>query len=256
MSEPAEPVQPLPTSSGNIVSNAAKGAWDEVAGKDNVFKGAIKTFTGKNAYESEKVEQSYKMLTPEGMISASALSALQAGQHQEITRGNAAMQVTQDRYTFIDGNEIQRILQTQREETHGDANFSWLANRNIAVQGNEEHLTYGDLDTYVRGESVEMFVGKHEVTAPEEFEWKQLERGFSYLKQDMMVAGLDLHVSQIDVHQVDVEVSGLETKVHGGSHDLRGEGVKIHAFFSRIGSHLEATLHANPLISLGLDIPF
>ena len=251
-----EPLKPLPTSSGNVVVNTAKGLWDEVGGKDNVFKGMAKIITGKNAYETDKVDHAYKLLEPENMTSPSALSALKAAQHQEITRGDAAMQVTEDRTTYIDGNEKVRIQLEQTEETHGVARLTWLEDRYLAVQGDEEHLTYGSLDTFVRGESHEMFVGQHEVTAPEEFEWKQLERGFSFLKQDMMVAGLDLHVSQLDIHQVDVEIAGLETKGYEGSADLRAEGVKIHAFFARIGSHLEATLHGNPLISLGLDIPW
>jgi len=251
--------KPLPTNSGNIVSNTV-GAATEVGTKaftkGGVFAKAFQTVTGLNAYETEKVEPAYKLLSPEGMISDSALSSLKSGQHQEVTRGVAAEEVTQSRFTFINGDEWLRVLQKQTEEIHGDTNLSFLKSRYVAVGMNEEHLTYGDLDTYVRGSSTEMFVGTHELTAPEEFEWKQLERGFSAMVLDMKLFGLGFFVGSADIGKWDLDTKEVKTKLHEMHEHLTAQRAAISALLTRVGGHLEATLHGNPLISLGLDLPF
>lgn len=210
--------KPLPTSGASLPSatwGSITDGFDSIVhpmSKGGVFSGAVKVATGKNTYETEKAESDFKLLQPDSMASAIAMAGMQSGVHQHTIRGNSVYHFLQNRLRFVDGNDALHVLGTELNQITGDANFAYLANRKVAVGQNDEFAVKGTLDTFVLGKSTEQFVGSHEVTAPEEFEWKQLERGFSALKLDMATFGLDIHAAAADIHAVDAELIGAETK--------------------------------------------
>lgn len=254
--------KPLPTDGENIVSGvgrAGKEAAESVVnptGKDGVFTAVAKTFTGKNAYESDKVEHAYKLLTSSMMANTSALPSLIPGSRQEIIRGNSVLQVTGQRYMSIDGNDTQIIKGIQNEQTIGDAKFAYKTNRYLAVGQNEERLIYQQQNTFVLGPSTEQYIGKHEVTAPEEFEWKQLERGFSGIKLDMAMFGLDIHSTAADVHVVDAELAVFEGKSKVLSEKAKAQEGEAVALIAIISMELDVQVRADVLIDVGLGTPF
>jgi len=201
----------LPGATLNAAINPAEGVFGQKSG-GAVFSKLIHTVTGNNTYEVDKAESDFKMLDTKGISSASALGALKPGSRQDHIVGDYVLQVDGNRYGIVAGNETLTVAKEQAEHIQGDAIFLYDNNRKVVVGANYFLRVFGASDTFVNGTSTEQYVGTHEITAPEEFEWKQMERGFSALKLDMAVFGLDIHASAADIHNVDAELIVAETK--------------------------------------------
>lgn len=254
---PEDP-RPLPSDGENIAQNVARSAKEGThwGGKEGVWAGIVKTVTGKNAYESDKVEQAYKLLDKDQIAQDTAMPGMKAGSRQENIKGNSILIVSGQRYAHVMQSDQQIVDGTQYEQTGQDANFLYMAKRDISVQGDEAHLVYGKQDIFVLGPSTQQFIAKHELTAPEEFEWKQFERGFSAMKLDIALLGVDAHVSALDLHVIDLEVCIFDTDPIVLGMKIGGPEVETKALKLEISLELDVKFRGDILIDLGLGTPF
>ena len=252
----------LPKDGPNIASTvltAASGTASSVRhpnSKDGVFNSLAKVITGKNAYETEKAEPTLKLLTPASISDEIAMTGIKPGVHQHIIRGDSVYHFLKSRLRFVDANDGLYVKGVQREQITGDAKFGYLADRSVAVKVDDQLTVMGTQDIYVRGKSTAEYRGTHEVTTPEEFEWKQLERGFSALKLDMATLSTDIHVTELGIHEHDVEFVGIKTGGYEGHSSFKMQRLHIAALMDKIGAAIDVELHGNTLLSLGLDLPF
>ncbi len=242
---------------GNIKDSAVEtfDSFRHPLSKDGVFTSVIKTVTGKNAYEIENAERAFKLLGPKNMDQTIALAGLKPGVHQHVVRGDSVYHYLQKRFNYIDGDDFQFIQGIQREETTGNATFVYSADRRLTVGHDDDFSVNNRQDTFVLGKSTHQFVGKHEVTAPEEFEWKQFERGFSALKLDMATFVLDIHLSEADVHGIDVELIGAETRTVTASDINKAMKVQLRILLLAAALELAIVGRLNGAPDVGLGTP-
>ena len=70
-----------------------------------VFSKVIKTLTGKNGYETDKAEASFKALEANEMTSEAALATVPTGVDQTNIRGQSVFHSDGNRIDLIDGSE-------------------------------------------------------------------------------------------------------------------------------------------------------
>ena len=258
----AEDIKPISSQGESLWGQVGKVAIDPVEGlfgkKDGkaVFDKLASTITGKNAYEVDKANVDFKMLSAGGIANPDALGSLKRGTRQDHIKGDYVLQVDGDQYDLIKGNDTLEVTGYQSDHVHGKAKFLYDEDRKVVVGGDYILRVYKASDTFVFGESKEQFVGVHEVTAPEEFEWKQLERGFSALKLDMSGFAMDIHLAQGDLHVIDAEAKVFETK--GGTfHEIleaqRGRAI---ALIICAALELDIMFRGDVLVDLGTGTPF
>ncbi len=165
-----------------------------------VFDGMGKVITGHNAYDGGKVKDAFKLLQPRQIGTELALPGMDPGASQTHIHGNVTTYLDNDVLLFIQGARTEMTMKT--------ADFGFMDTKNTAVYGNEEQLNYGRNDLFVLGESTLQYKLKREITAPEDFEWKQFDRGFSATKMD--ITGLETAASLAKV-----EFTGLDYSLKG-----------------------------------------
>lgn len=239
----------------NIAHNPAEGMFGQKNAK-GVFNKLKTVITGKNAYETEKAEADLKQLSSGDIAQAQALALSEPGTVQTIIRGDHIDVYQGNHFVEVDKGDYLTVKQIQKHEVDGNAQLRFLSNRDLVVRGNYQLSVFKRSDTYVLGPSTEQYVGVHELTVPEEFEWKQLERGFSALKLDTAVFGLDMHASAVDMHVIDVELAVFE----GVSKVFREktEAQEMHAILIiiRFALELDIMIRGDILIDLGTGTPF
>ncbi|GGG97476.1 hypothetical protein [Silvibacterium dinghuense] len=232
------------------------GAIAEPTSKDGVFTGAWKVVTGQNSYEIDKAEAMLKSLQPASIAQAEALTGISPGAHQHIIRGDSVYHFLKNRLRYVDGNEGLFVKGTQTEQITKDAKLEYLADRKIGVKADDELSVFGQQDTYILGKSTEQYVGQHEVTAPEEFEWKQLERGFSALKLDLSTFGLDIHAANGDIHVVDAEATVFEAKGGTFKEIIEAQRMNVIALIVAGALELDVILRGDLAPDYGVGTPF
>jgi hypothetical protein len=264
--EPSKPGEPsevklapnapaLWSKAGEIVTHPSEGIFGQ---KDipSVFNKLVHTVTGKNAYEIDRAEQDFKLLSADGIATNTGMKGLKSGSGQNHITGNYVFQVDGDRLGLINGDDSLKVTGAQTEHIAGNAIFLYDKSRKVVVRLDYDLSVAGDSTRFVFGKSSEQFVGQHEVTAPEEFEWKQMERGFSAMKLDMATFGLDIHAMSADVHVVDAEATVMEGK--GGTfHEIiEGQRMNLIALILATAMRLDIMLRADALIDVGTGTPF
>jgi hypothetical protein len=207
---------------GDIWDNPVEGLTDKKDGK-GVFDKFSKTITGKNMYEVDKAEKDFKLLDPANMATKMANEGMKPGVHHHTVRGDSVYHYLKNRTRLIDGNEFLVVKQQQLEEIIGDSLLTYDANRTVVVGDTDDLSVKKSQSIFVLGPSSEQYVGKHEVTAPEDFEWKQLESGFTATSVDLK--GIDMAITAASG-----EFNILETTVEGVAAFLKGfhEGANGH----------------------------
>ena len=248
--------KPLPTDGPNLAQNVVSAVKNtHWSGKDGVWDGIKKVVTGKNSYETDKVDATFKMLQTSAIATNTAMPGQIPGSRQEVIRGNSVLTVTGERYAHIESNDKQLVDGTSYEQTKGNAEFVFLANRYLNVTGDEQHLVYGNQDIFILGPSTQQFVGKHELTAPEEFEWKQFERGFSALKLDIALLGVDAHIAALDLHVIDLEICIFDADPIILGMKIGGPEVETKALKLEISLELDIKFRGDILVDLGTGTP-
>jgi hypothetical protein len=266
----SEPEKPSSENNSEAISpdgpNLAAAAWNATTssvgsmthplGTGGVFSSLVKTVTGKNTYEIDNAERAFKRLQPTSMQEAMAMPGMDPGAQQHVIRGDSVIHFLANRLRYVDGNDFLYVKGTQTEKITGDATLTYIADRQVTVGRDDQLNVHGDQDTFILGKSKEQYVGKHEVTAPDEFEWKQMERGFSAMKLDMATFGLDIHAAAADVHVVDAEAAVMEGK--GGTfHEIiEGQRMNLIALILATALRLDIMLRADALIDVGTGTPF
>ncbi len=223
---------------------------------DAVFSKAIKTVTGQNGYEKDKAEADFKMLAQQNMMSEAAMTSVPAGQDQQNIRGNYVFHTAGNRTMLIDGKETLVVKGTQTHTVDELASLLYNATRKVVVADDDTLTVHGEQQVFVVGESSHQFLGKHEVTAPDEFEWKTFERGFSAYKLDMAVTDFDIHGLGIDTHALDVELALF--KGQGGALEevLKGQEGKADALQLEVSIEIDIKGRGDVLIDIGIGTPF
>ena len=234
-------------------SGSSNGIGQELL---KVFNKTVKTVTFNNGYKNDGSDSGFKTLNAAAVPSTAAMAAMQDGNVQNYLKGNVISHYTGDRRAFIDANDILVVLQQQTETITEDVKHIYLADYLHAVKGNEDIRVNQTRTIIVLGTSEENYVGTHEVTAPEEFEWKSFERGFSFTKMDLMGFGLDVHAVQVEAFGANVE-AGLDTAEGALFHqEMKLHHEKESPLIVRMGIEADVLLRGDVLIDIGTGTPF
>ena len=222
----------------------------------SVFDKSIRTITGRNGYETDKAEAAFRALEANAMTSEAALSAVPTGVDQNNIRGKSVFHCEGDRIDLIDGTETLVVKRTQTQTVFELSQLFYDNTRRVVIAEDDTLTVHGEQQIFVVGESGHQFIGKHEVTAPEEFEWKTFERGFSAYKLDMAVLDVDVHAVGIDTHIADVELA--LAKGRGGALEevLKGQEGKADALQLEVSIEVDVKGRADVLVDIGLGTPF
>ena len=105
------------------------------------------------------------------------------------------------------------------------------------------------------GASTQQFIARHELTAPEEFEWKQFERGFSAMKLDIALLGVDAHIAALDLHVIDLEICIFDADPIILGMKIGGPEVETKALKLEISLELDIKFRGDILVDLGTGTP-
>jgi hypothetical protein len=224
--------------------------------EESVFQKTQKTVTFSNGYQNDGKDPSFRLLNASSMAASAAISNIPPGTHQNVVRGDAVHHYLQNVLTLIDHNDTLQVDGQQSETVTLDARHFYKANFLRGVSGNDHIRVNQVRDIIVLGESSEQYLGKHEVMAPEEFEWKSFERGFSFTKIDLMGIGLDTHAANVELYGANVGV-GVNSTEGTGFHQ-EGSLQHEHAplFHTKEGVEVDALFRLDALIDIGTGTPF
>jgi hypothetical protein len=235
--------KPLTTDGPNIGSSIAGATADAGSAiahplsKGGVFNSLWKTATGKNAYETEKLETAQKNLQSDQIAKQFAMPNLEPGFSQTHIAGDATL--------HVDGDIRLLFKQRRLETTLGMADITHADQRTTSIGVREIHLVYGAQEVFVNGESSAQYTGKRDTKAPESFEWKQLDRAFAATKFDGALVstgitgalfeftGLDCSLKGKEVFSKDIsemlekEFPEAEEAVEGAGEAAVGEGAAV-----------------------------
>ena len=243
----------------NTIADVATHPISTGLGEKNlgaVFSKAWKTATGQNGYETDKAEADFKMLAKQNMISEAAMESVPPGTDQQNIRGTYVLHTVGDRIMLIDGNETLVVKGTQTHTVDQLARLLYNNTRKVVIADDDTLTVHGDQQIFIVGESAEQYLGKHEVTAPEEFEWKTFERGFSAYKLDMAVTDFDIHALGVDTHALDVELALLKGRGGALEEVLKGQEGKADALQLEISVEVDVKGRGDVLIDIGVGTPF
>lgn len=239
-----------------VWTNPAEGLMGEKNGAA-VFDKAKKTVTGKNAYEIERAESDFKLLQPGQMNKDIAMAGMKSGAHQNTIRGNSINHYLKNRVRDVDGNDFLTVEKKQEHEVVGDAQFAYDANRTIVVGKTDDLSVKQAQSIFVLGPSTEQYVGKHEVTAPEDFEWKQLESGFTAMSVDMKGADFAVTAASAEFNVLETAVEGVKGFVEGLHEGAKGhEGHAVALRDEAIPMEPVLIIRINILVQVSAITPF
>ncbi len=196
----------LPKDGQNLGGAVMEGPEEFVAhplkSMGEVFDGAKKIITGHNVYDGGKVADAFKILQPKQIGTELALPGLEPGVAQTHINGNVT--------TYLDKNVLLFIQGTRTEMTMQEADFGFMQNKNTAVYGNEEQLNYKRNDLFVLGEATLQYKSTREIHAPEDFEWKQFDRGFSATKLEFAALETSATLAKVEFTGLDYSLKGID----------------------------------------------
>ncbi len=197
---------PLPTDGKSLGGALAEGPEELAAHPlktlSKVFDGEEKIRTGHNAYDGSKVKYAFNILQADQISSDKALAGLQPAVVQNHVTGNVATYLDNDVFLFIQG--------TRTEITYDKADFGFLKMKNTAVYGDEEQINYGRNDLFVLGEASLQYKSKRDITAPEDFEWKQFDHGFSATKMEFAALEISATLAKVEFTGIDYSLKGID----------------------------------------------
>lgn len=256
--------EPKLSPDGTSLEKRLEDVWNEpvkgLTGEKNAkaaFDKTKKTITGKNMYEVERAESDFKLLDPKKMAETMANAGMKPGVHQHTVRGNSVYHYLKDRTRIIDGNEFLVVNKQQQEEVIGDSLLTYDSNRTIVVGKLDDLSVKGPQTIFVLGSSTEQYVGKHEVTAPEDFEWKQLESGFTAMSVDLK--GLDMAVTAAagEFNVLETSVESIKAFAEGFREGVKGhEGKAVALRDEAIPMEPVLIFRVNILVQVSIITPF
>lgn len=241
---------------GEIWDKPAEGTFGE-KNMSSVFDKVKKTITGKNRYEVESAESDFKLLNLKQMASRMANDGMKPGVHHHTVRGDSVYHYLKDRTRLIDGNEFLVVGKKQDEEVIGDSLLTYDSDRRIVVGKLDDLSVKGPQSVFVLGPSTEQYVGKHEVTAPEDFEWKQLESGFTAMSVDLK--GLDIAVTAAagEFNVLETSVESIKAFAEGFREGVKGhEGKAVALREEAIPMEPVLIFRVNILVQVSIITPF
>ncbi len=243
----------------NMVMNALEHPITAGLGEKSlgsVFSKAVKTVTGKNSYEKENAENDFKTLAKANLASAEAMQSIPPGAVQQKVAGDHVLHVNGKRTMLINGDELLDITGTQTHRIGQLATLMYNDTRKVIIVDNDTLTVHGQQQVFIVGESGHQFIGKHEVTAPEEYEWKTFERGFSAYKLDTCVLDFDVHGTSIDTHVIDVELAGFKGRGGALEEVLKGQKGEAEAIQLEISIEVDIKGRGDVLVDIGIGTPF
>ena len=241
---------------GDIWSNPVKGLTGEKDGSA-VFNKLSKTITGKNQYEVERAEADFKLLNPKAMAAQMALDGMKPGVHQHRISGDSSYHYLKNWTRVVDGSEFLTVKQKQDEEIMGDALLTYDSNRTVVVGKSDDLSVQQSQSIFVLGPSSEQYVGKHEVTAPEDFEWKQLESGFTAMSVDLKALDMAVTAAAAEFNVLETSVEAVKAFMEGFREGAKGhEGKAIALRDEAIPMEPVLIFRINVLVQVSIITPF
>lgn len=226
------------------------------SGIQSVFDHALKTVTFSNGYKNDGQDSGFKALNSASLANSIAMSGVRAGTKQVVIRGDAVYHFLKNHLVMIDGNDSLYVKGEQSETVEQNTEHIYDSDFLRAVKANDHLRVNGTRDLIVLGASEENYVGTHEVTAPQEFEWKSFEHGFSFTKIDLMGFGLDIHALEVEAYGANVE-AGVDTAEGAVFHqELKLHHEKESPLIVRVGVEADVLLRGDVLIDIGTGTPF
>jgi hypothetical protein len=237
------------------MAEETSGAEPQEKEESPVFK-FIKTVTGQTSYNLDGARKDFRALSNAAVASESALTSVPSGVEQVNISGKSVRHVSGDRIVLIDGSEILVVAETQTHTIMNDSRHFYETNRKVVV-GSSDTQTIGNRhDVFVTGESTYQYLNKHEVTAPEEFEWKTFERGFSAYKLDTCLTNFDAHLMTVDTHAMDVELALLKGRGGALEEVLKGQKGEADALQLEVSIEVDIKGRGDVLVDIGIGTPF
>jgi hypothetical protein len=222
----------------------------------STFDKVIKTITFSNGYQKDGQDAGFKALAAASMDSSSAISGVKAGTKQTIIRGDVVHHFKGNHYVIVDKNDTLFVNEKQSVTVEGNTQHLYNSNFLRAVKGNDYVRVNSSRNLIVLGETTEDYLGTHEITAPEEFEWKSFERGFSFTKLDLMGIGFDFHGAEITGKGADVDV-GVENAEGAVFHqEIKFTKEKENLFHQTVGVAVDVLLRVDAMVDIGVGTPF
>jgi hypothetical protein len=229
---------------------------EESSEPTSVFSKFIKTITGRNGYQNDGKDPGFKALNAAGLSSVSAMPGLEPGSSQTLVRGSEVSHYLQKRTVLVVSDDKLSVQGHQDVLIMEDATFLCKADFLHGISGNESIRVNQMRNIIVLGTSEENYVGTHEVTAPEEFEWKTFERGFSATKLDLMGFGLDVHAVEVEAYGANVE-AGVDSAEGAAFHqELKLSHAEESPIMTREGIEVDLLLRVDGLPDIGVGTPF
>ena len=226
------------------------------APEDGVFTKFVKTLTNQNGYQNDGSDPGFQRLNAASLASTTAMSGVDSGVIQQYIQGDCVQHYMGNRFVIVEKNDTLYVNGMQNETVMLDTTHLYKSNFLRGVSKNDDVRVNLQRHIIVLGESSEDYAAKHEINAPEEFEWKTKETGLSVSKIDISGTSLDLHATEVDIHEYDIEIAGVKTGGFEGYETFAEQRAHASALLSRIGGSLDFLGEINGLPSLGFDFPF
>ena len=151
----------------------------------------------------------FGLLMAKDIASDGAITAVLPGNQQTVINGDSILHLTGNRSERIDKDESLEIIGTQAHVMHESAQLSYEKSRLIAVKEFDLQRIHGGRDVVVIGETNELYMAKREVSAPEDFEWKQFDRSYNTTKFDWTNAATEITMVLVEFTGVDLSLKGV-----------------------------------------------
>lgn len=224
--------------------------------EDGVFTKFVKTLTNQNGYQNDGSDPGFQRLNAAGLDSAAAMSGMDSGVIQQYIQGDCVQHYLGNHFVIVDKNDTLYVNGMQNETVMLDTTHLYKSNFLRGVSKNDDVRVNLQRHMIVLGESSEAYGAKHEINAPEEFEWKTKETGLSVAKIDISGMSLDLHATELDIHEYDIEIAGIKTGGFEGYETFADQRAHAAALLNRIGGSIDILGEINAFVSLGFDLPF
>ncbi len=212
-SGPDTPLSEKPLENESPSELGLKGTFDMVA----------KTISGESGKTKDNVPLKFQNLQDAQMHKANAIKGMEPGAGQHRIKGNYIHHINGLRAIGISGDDILYVGQDQSETVKGDAEFVYLQDRRQSTVGNEAWLVQKTREMWVVGQSSDNYIDKHDVNAPESFEWKHEESTFIATQNENCYWGNSLYGMKTEIGLVDndISLSGLSyDKLHVKAEEL------------------------------------
>lgn len=216
---------------------------------------SLKLPTKKHKADKDHLPPSFKRLDAANMTSPTALSGAAAGIDSKYVDGKYTAQIMEDSKVNVLGDDTREVKGEQEETVHGETKLTYLDGRDVVV-GNEDNLAVnGTQEIFVLGESEATYVGKHEVSAPFEFETKLVEAGLTGFELKFLGVGASVIGRESEVKIAGEKEALFESFMEGFHEEVHAHKGEAEALSDKAAVTADANARVDVLPDVGIGTP-